>query len=241
MVGAQPFTVVLTAPRYVSAGTHGFNAIKRNCDPMDDHNHGTHVSGTIGAAGNNALGVVGVNWVASVMGLKFLDSSGSGTVADAIAAIEFAIQTKQAFAAKGSANIRVLSKDGVRQFSQACAIRSGRPIIKSVVAAGGNRDSRKTLSIIPSYQAPNVMRGATTSTTPRLIRTMGRAVHLGPARHLQRQRGHLQFVGGTWAAPHVRRGRTGASHRALETAVSNSRFFEAVLPCVVDYNGRPVN
>jgi subtilisin family serine protease len=31
-----------------AAGTHGFNAILRTCDPMDDNNHGTHTSGTIG-------------------------------------------------------------------------------------------------------------------------------------------------------------------------------------------------
>src|SRR5712664_3052936 len=31
-----------------AAGTHGFNAIAKTCDPRDDNNHGTHVSGTIG-------------------------------------------------------------------------------------------------------------------------------------------------------------------------------------------------
>jgi subtilisin family serine protease len=31
------------------AGSHGFNVITLTCNPMDDHNHGTHVSGTIGA------------------------------------------------------------------------------------------------------------------------------------------------------------------------------------------------
>jgi len=30
--------------------------------PLDDNGHGTHVSGTIGAVGNNGIGVVGVNW-----------------------------------------------------------------------------------------------------------------------------------------------------------------------------------
>jgi len=43
------------------AGSHGYNAISNACDPADDHGHGTHVSGTIGAVGGNALGVVGVN------------------------------------------------------------------------------------------------------------------------------------------------------------------------------------
>src|SRR5262249_29205236 len=43
-------------------GSHGFNAVNNSCDPMDDNGHGTHVSGTIGAVGNNGIGVVGVNW-----------------------------------------------------------------------------------------------------------------------------------------------------------------------------------
>ena len=58
------------------AGTHGFNAITRTCDPMDDHYHGTHVAGTIGARGNNGVGVVGVNWITSMMAVKFLGTSG---------------------------------------------------------------------------------------------------------------------------------------------------------------------
>ncbi|RMG43776.1 MAG: hypothetical protein D6719_03060, partial [Candidatus Dadabacteria bacterium] len=30
--------------------------------PLDDHGHGTHVAGVIGAVGNNGTGVAGVNW-----------------------------------------------------------------------------------------------------------------------------------------------------------------------------------
>src|SRR5437588_47189 len=80
-----------------AAGTHGFNAITRSCDPFDDHFHGSHVAGTIGAVGNNGTGVAGINWFASMMGLKFLSSAGTGTLVDAINAIEFAIQVKAAF------------------------------------------------------------------------------------------------------------------------------------------------
>ncbi len=60
-------------------------------DPMDGHDHGTHVAGTIGGVGNNAIGVAGINWQVRLMGLKFLDDSGSGATADAISAIEYAI------------------------------------------------------------------------------------------------------------------------------------------------------
>src|SRR5262245_18572784 len=79
------------------AGSHGFNAVNNTCNPLDDNNHGTHTSGTIGATGNNGSGVVGVNWSASIMGLKFLSASGSGNTADAIECIDFAIQAKARF------------------------------------------------------------------------------------------------------------------------------------------------
>ena len=38
----------------------------------------------------------GVNWTTSIMGLKFLNRQGSGTTADAINAIEYAIQARKA-------------------------------------------------------------------------------------------------------------------------------------------------
>src|SRR6185295_20414039 len=88
-----------------SAGSHGFNAIKRTCDPMDDEGHGTVVSGIIGATGTNGIGISGVSRISSLMGLKFLDSSGAGTTEDAIAAIEFAIQVQSML----GENVRVLN------------------------------------------------------------------------------------------------------------------------------------
>jgi len=59
-------------------------------DPMDIDVHGTHVAGIIGATGNNGIGVAGVNWRVSIMPLRFLDSSGFGDIAGAIAAIDYA-------------------------------------------------------------------------------------------------------------------------------------------------------
>lgn len=46
----------------------------------DDHGHGTHVAGTIGACTNNGTGVAGANWAVQLMGVKVLDWWGSGTV-----------------------------------------------------------------------------------------------------------------------------------------------------------------
>ncbi len=60
-------------------------------NPMDDHYHGTHVAGTIGATGNNGVGVVGVNHQVRIMALKFLNADGSGSTSDAAFALEYAI------------------------------------------------------------------------------------------------------------------------------------------------------
>ena len=63
-------------------------------DPMDDNGHGTHVSGTIAAIGDNSAGVVGVAGLCGhvrIMAVRFLDDNGDGTVGGAIDAIEYAI------------------------------------------------------------------------------------------------------------------------------------------------------
>ncbi len=67
----------------------GWDFVNNDNDPWDDHAHGTHVAGTIGAV-NNTAGVVGVNWQVQMIGLKFLSSSGSGTIDDAISAVQYA-------------------------------------------------------------------------------------------------------------------------------------------------------
>jgi subtilisin family serine protease len=151
-------------------GTHGFNAISRTCNPMDDHSHGTHVAGTIGAVGNDGIGVAGVNWTTRLMGIKFLDASGSGTTADAIAAVEFAIAVKQAFAATGGADVRVLSNSwGGPSFSQALLdqVRAANDAEMLVVAGAGNDGSdNDLLPFYPaSFDAPNVVAVAATTIT----------------------------------------------------------------------------
>jgi len=86
---------VITCP----VGTHGINAhdpLHTTCDPMDDNGHGTHVSGTIGAVGNNSVGVAGVNWSVQLMACKFLDSGGNGHLSGALACLDFVKTRKDA-------------------------------------------------------------------------------------------------------------------------------------------------
>jgi thermitase len=69
---------------------HGWNFLTNTSDPLDDNGHGTHVSGTIGAVGNNGIGVAGVNWHVRIMPLKFLNFEGSGSTSGAISSILYA-------------------------------------------------------------------------------------------------------------------------------------------------------
>lgn len=67
----------------------GWDFVNGDNDPYDDNGHGTHVSGTVGAVGGNALGVVGINWNVQMVALKFLSASGMGGTADAARAIDW--------------------------------------------------------------------------------------------------------------------------------------------------------
>jgi subtilisin family serine protease len=71
--------------------TRGWDFANNDNDPFDDNEHGTHVSGTIAAIGDNASGVVGVNRLAKIMPLKFLDAQGGGYTSDAVEAIYYAV------------------------------------------------------------------------------------------------------------------------------------------------------
>ena len=73
---------------------HGWNFASNTNDVQDDNGHGSHVSGTIAASGNNGIGVVGVAWNATILPLKILAADGGGEVDAAIAAIEYAVEAR---------------------------------------------------------------------------------------------------------------------------------------------------
>lgn len=194
-------------------GTRGFNAITNACDPKDDESHGTHVSGTIGAVGNNSLGVAGVNWNTRIMGLKFLDANGSGYTSDAVEAIEFAIQAKQRFGA--AANVRVLSNSwGGGGFSQTLAneiIRANENGILFVAAAGNNGRSNDSTAFYPAnYNIANVVAVAATDSADKLASwsnygatTVDLAAPGVSILSTIRAGGYAYYSGTSMATPHV--------------------------------------
>jgi subtilisin family serine protease len=74
---------------------HGWDFDGRNNTIYDgtQDDHGTHVSGTIGAVGGNNKGVVGINWHVTIISAKFLGRRG-GTTANAIKAVDYITNLK---------------------------------------------------------------------------------------------------------------------------------------------------
>ncbi len=160
------------------------NAPVPNGDPMDDNGHGTHVSGTIGAVGNNNAGVTGVNWQVTIIACKFMDSTGSGNNAGAIACLDYvAAQKDHGVNIVASSN----SWGGAGfPFSQALmdAIDAQRARgILFIAAAGNSATDNDDAPFYPgSYSLPNVISVAATAATDDLAwfsNRGARTVHLG--------------------------------------------------------------
>ena len=129
---------------------HGYDFVNNDGDPFDDEGHGTHVAGTIGATGNNGVGVVGVSWDVSLMGLKFLDANGSGSTADAVRAVNYATMMRNQY----GHNIRVTNNSwggGGSSTALRDAIEAGAAADILFVAAAGNSGTDNDAS--PHYPA----------------------------------------------------------------------------------------
>ena len=141
----------------------GINTAANTTSPFDDNNHGTHVAGTIGASGNNGVGVVGVNWTVRLMACKFLTALGSGTVADAIDCLEYVKLMKD----RGVDIVATNNSWGGGGFSQALfdAIEAHlQRGILFVAAAGNNASNNDATPFYPAgYFLPNVISVAATT------------------------------------------------------------------------------
>ena len=73
------------------ATQYGYSWISNSSNAEDDNGHGTHVAGTIGALVNN-YAVVGVAPGTTIVPLKVLDATGSGSLANAVSAVNYAAQ-----------------------------------------------------------------------------------------------------------------------------------------------------
>ncbi len=131
----------------------GWDFFNNDADPMDDcvDGHGSHVAGIIGAVGNNAAGVSGVNWRVQLMPLKVLCADGFGSVANVIAAMDYAI-------AKGVSIINASYSMGCGaepSQSERDYLNRARAAGILVVLAAGNEDCDN--DVRPTYPASHAL------------------------------------------------------------------------------------
>jgi YD repeat-containing protein len=149
---------------------HGWDFITNTPEIKDEAGHGTHVAGIIAAEGNNTEGISGVMWRASLMSLRVLDREGTGDIARAIEAIDYA-------AANGASVINCSwGTDAESQALRDAIERAGRRGVVVVAAAGnGGRDTTSAPHYPASYDLPNVISVAATNIEDQLVESSNRS------------------------------------------------------------------
>ena len=129
---------------------HGYDFYNGDADPMDDHYHGSHVSGSIGAVANNDEGVVGVNWECRIVALKAFNNKGAGALSACIDAVQYIVDN----------DIRVsnsswgwMAHDGYFCQPLYDAIQASQAIGHVFVAAAGNFFFGLSNDEVPHYPA----------------------------------------------------------------------------------------
>ncbi|MEP6819192.1 MAG: S8 family serine peptidase [bacterium] len=226
---------------------NGYN-FADNTGTIPAEDHATHVAGTIGAVGNNGVGVVGVNWQVRLMSLKFIGGQ-SGATSDAIRAENYAKQMHDLWISSGGtkgANVRVVNNSwGGGQFSQAlldAILGLNQAGILFVAAAGNDAANTDVSPHYPSsYDAPNVISVAATDSSDGLASFSNfgaQTVHLGaPGVSIlstERNNTYALESGTSMATPHV----AGAAALLLS---ANPNLTVQQLKSLLVFNGDPVS
>ncbi len=114
-------------------------------DPMDDHGHGTHVAGIIGAS-NNKEGVVGIAYNVKIMPIKAGQASGVFTQDDIAEAILYAYQM-------GADVINMSFGGGACSIAVQDALSTAYTTATLVASAGNDGAPNEGLFALPNYPA----------------------------------------------------------------------------------------
>ena len=150
---------------------YGYDFFYNDSNPIDDAGgHGTHTAGTIGAVGNNGVGVVGVNWNVKIMAIKIYSPIGTdSTSAMLVNAYNYVRMMKNR-----GVNIRVTNNSyggcgeacGYDQATKDALDAMGNAGILNVFAAGNDRRNIETTPSYPaSYTSPSVLAVASSTST----------------------------------------------------------------------------
>ncbi|WP_419707007.1 S8 family serine peptidase [Promicromonospora sp. NFX87] len=120
----------------------GYDFINDDADPMDDHMHGTHVAGIVGAGGDNLTGMAPD---VTLTAWKAMDAGGGGTIEGLLLALEAAIDPLGDYPADVVNMSLGTPGDGTDPLGRAstAAVRQG---VVVVAAAGNSGPSDQSVS-----------------------------------------------------------------------------------------------
>lgn len=138
----------------------GWNFVANNNNPMDDEDHGTHVSGIILGVTQDIFALTLTPAKIKIMPLKFLDSTGSGATSDAIEAIYYAIENGASVinASWGGGSYSAALLDAIVE-----AYANGLTFVAAAGNASNNNDNSPTYP--SNYTVGNLISIAATSDT----------------------------------------------------------------------------
>lgn len=195
---------------------YGYDFYSNDADPIDETTgfggHGTHTSGTIGAVGNNALGVAGLNWNVRIMAIKIYSPAGTdSTSAMLINAYNYVRMMKNR-----GINIRVTNNSyggcneacGYDQATKNAIDALGNAGVLNVFAAGNSGTNNEVTPFYPaSYTSPSILAVAASNQSDMNVYNFGQvSVDLGApgVGILSTYRTGYQALGGTsMATPHA--------------------------------------
>jgi len=153
---------------------HGWDFADGDNDVTDIEGHGTHVSGIIGAVGNNGVGVSGVNWNVKILPIKIFRNTGSFNLEGYVAGFEYAIALKRSGVNIVAMNASLGGFDPLYPEVEAKAVERANEAGILFVAAAGN--DRADVNLNPFYPArfslnlPNTITVASTDNQDLLSR-----------------------------------------------------------------------
>jgi thermitase len=183
---------------------YGWDFANNKANGLDDHGHGTHCAGTIGAKGDDGKGIVGVAWNVKIMPVKFLSADGGGSLESALLAIDYATKmgAKVLSNSWGGGGASDTLKEAIERSHAAGAL--------FVAAAGNNGTNNDQTPTYPAnYDVPNVLSVAAIDNKGKLagFSCFGKAtVHVGaPGVNIlsTTTSGYDSWSGTSMATPHV--------------------------------------
>lgn len=133
---------------------HGWNFVANDHALVDNHGHGTHISGILGAVGGNGKGISGVSPKVSIMTLKYFDpkSLGTNNLENTVKAIHYAVENGAQIInySGGGTDFSLKEKEAI--------IRAQKKGVLFVAAAGNERSNSDQNKYYPAdYDLDNII------------------------------------------------------------------------------------